>query len=98
MTLRCRQSTASKAGGLPLREPQRLRCPPWSAGSGMTAVMPRSRRWARIAREAQALPPRSRSGRVRGRPHRAGHSQLGQQRQRRRGIASLARRDRDNQQ
>lgn len=42
----------------------------WSFFSGMTALMPRSRRWARLAREEYALSPATASGRVRGRPAR----------------------------
>jgi hypothetical protein len=39
----------------PPREPRRLRCPDWSAGSGITAVMPRVRRCRRIARDEVGL-------------------------------------------
>src|SRR5664280_3530551 len=45
-----------------------MRLARWSAGSGMTATIPRVRSRVRVAREEYALSPRTLSGVVRGRP------------------------------
>src|SRR5665647_3107596 len=50
------------------RAPRRMRLARWSAGSGMTATIPRVRIRVRVAREEYALSPRTLSGVVRGRP------------------------------
>jgi len=68
MTLRPLYVFASDAGGLPPREPLRARCPAWSEGSAITALIPRVRNSARFPREEYALSASTRSGRVRGRP------------------------------
>lgn len=48
--------------------PRFLRPAIWSEGCGITARIPRRRRWARIARDEYALSARTASGVVLGRP------------------------------
>jgi hypothetical protein len=47
--LRCLYAAASKAGGRPPLLPRRSRLRIWSEGSGIVALIPRLRTWARIA-------------------------------------------------
>ena len=61
-------SSASMSTGRPPLRPFLFRLAAWSRFSGMTALMPRLRRWARLPRDV--LSPATASGRVRGRPTR----------------------------
>jgi len=68
IVLRSLYNSASWETGRPPADPRFLRCAAWSAFSGITALMPRLRRWARLAREEYALSAATAPGRVRGRP------------------------------
>lgn len=59
--LRSLYDAASKVGGRPPAPPHRSRGPTRSDGWGMTARIPRRRKWLRIARDESARPARSAS-------------------------------------
>ncbi len=90
-TLRPLWSSASKSTGpVGQRDPRFLRWPIWSAGSGISAVMPPERRTARVAGEEYALSP---AQRLRSRPwptrSLTWNAQLGQQQLQRRRVTGL---------